>query len=312
MAEEEISLMEGYEPKPKTAEKVEKKKTIGELKSKEFKPLEVFCDNPSRLSTAGKDVVFDVVVRNPNPESIEAHMKINLIYSNPPEKGGPEWPVSVQIGDEEFSVQQGSGFDFTVGAESDIKMKIIVHTPKGVFYGDILDTSLIVHPSDDPLSSNSLTLRVVAKQSVFAVKTTIGQEREVAEVIASRAKARNAGVFSILCPANLRGYVLVEAMNVDRLREIVRGIRRAKGVVEGETSIAEIEHYLTPKPAVAEINEGDIVELISGPFKGEKARVLRIDEAKEEITVELFEAMVPIPVTVRADSVKVLEKEEEK
>src|SRR2546426_1151304 len=60
------------------------------------------------------------------------------------------------------------------------------------------------------------------------------------------------------------------------------------------------------------IMEGDIVELVAGPFKGEKARVMKIDETKEEITVELFEAMVRIPVTVRGDSVRVLQKEEEK
>ncbi|MFA5314292.1 MAG: transcription elongation factor Spt5, partial [Methanomassiliicoccales archaeon] len=47
----------------------------------------------------------------------------------------------------------------------------------------------------------------------------------------------------------------------------------------------------------------------AGPFKGEKARVQKIDESKEEITVELFEALVPIPVTVRGDHVRVLEKE---
>jgi transcriptional antiterminator NusG len=55
--------------------------------------------------------------------------------------------------------------------------------------------------------------------------------------------------------------------------------------------------------------EGDVIELIAGPFKGEKARVQKIDESKEEITVELFEAMVPIPVTVRGDHVRVLEKD---
>ncbi|TFG55508.1 MAG: transcription elongation factor Spt5, partial [Methanomassiliicoccus sp.] len=57
------------------------------------------------------------------------------------------------------------------------------------------------------------------------------------------------------------------------------------------------------------ISEGDVVELVAGPFKGEKARVQKIDESKEEITVELFEATVPSPVTVRGDSVRVLEKE---
>ena len=80
-------------------------------------------------------------------------------------------------------------------------------------------------------------------------------------------------------------------------------------MVKGETTFPEIEHFLTPKPIVSGIVEGDIVELIAGPFKGEKGRVQQIDEGKEEITVELFEAMVPIPVTVRGDSVRVIETE---
>ena len=52
-----------------------------------------------------------------------------------------------------------------------------------------------------------------------------------------------------------------------------------------------------------------LVEHVNGPFKGERARVQRIDQAKEEITVELVDAMVPIPVTVKGDSVKLIEKE---
>ena len=54
-----------------------------------------------------------------------------------------------------------------------------------------------------------------------------------------------------------------------------------------------------------------IVELVSGPFKGEKAKVTRIDDAKEEITVELLDAMVPIPITVRGEQVRILKKKEE-
>jgi transcriptional antiterminator NusG len=39
--------------------------------------------------------------------------------------------------------------------------------------------------------------------------------------------------------------------------------------------------------------------------------VQRIDHSKEEITVELFEAVVPIPVTVRGDHVRVISKKKE-
>ncbi|MBO5003129.1 transcription elongation factor Spt5, partial [Methanocorpusculaceae archaeon] len=51
--------------------------------------------------------------------------------------------------------------------------------------------------------------------------------------------------------------------------------------------------------------------LIAGPFKGEKAVVKRVDHTKEEITVELYESIVPIPITVRGDNVRVIDKNQE-
>ncbi len=145
---------------------------------------------------------------------------------------------------------------------------------------------------------------------VFILKTTINQERNVANTLHVRAKRREVPVFAILSPAELRGYVFIETSDREQLERVTRSLPHAKTLLDGATDFAEVEHFLTPKPAVAGIEEGDIVELVSGPFKGERARVQRIDETKEEITVELFEAMVPIPVTVRGDHVRVLEKKE--
>jgi transcriptional antiterminator NusG len=59
------------------------------------------------------------------------------------------------------------------------------------------------------------------------------------------------------------------------------------------------------------IQKNDIVEIIAGPFKRENAKVTRIDKAKEEVVVELLEAAVPIPITVKMDSVKVIRRESE-
>ena len=56
------------------------------------------------------------------------------------------------------------------------------------------------------------------------------------------------------------------------------------------------------------IKTEDIVEIIGGPFKGEKGRVVRYDKVKREITIELLEVAVPIPVTVSVEFVKLLEK----
>jgi len=59
------------------------------------------------------------------------------------------------------------------------------------------------------------------------------------------------------------------------------------------------------------IQKFDVVEIISGPFKREQAKVTRIDKTKEEVVVELLEAAVPIPITVKMDSVKVIRRETE-
>jgi transcriptional antiterminator NusG len=146
--------------------------------------------------------------------------------------------------------------------------------------------------------------------TIFAIKTSIGHEKMVADRIISRSRKRKLSVYSALSPTKLRGYVLIECLNNrDAVKDLIKGIEHVRNVVEGETTLDEIEHFLTPKPLVFGIMEGDIVEIISGPFKGEKAKVQQIDESKEEITVELFEAMVSIPVTIRGDHVRVLEKE---
>jgi transcriptional antiterminator NusG len=116
-------------------------------------------------------------------------------------------------------------------------------------------------------------------------------------------------VYAILCPDNLRGYVFVEGMNVDRLREKTRSIKKARNFLEDPVSIGEIEVYLKPLSTVEGFEEGSLIEITKGPFKGEKARVKHIDESKEEITVELIDAMMPIPVTLNGDSVRVIEKE---
>jgi len=146
---------------------------------------------------------------------------------------------------------------------------------------------------------------------IFAIKTTSKQERTVADNIlkAIDTKATDVKVTAIIVPNELQGYVLIETPEkMNRIEQLVELIAHARTVIKGETSLAEVGHFLIPKPVVAGIEEGTIVELIAGPFKGEKAVVKRVDSAKEEITLELYESVVPIPITVRGDNVRVVEK----
>jgi len=269
--------------------------------------------------TAGQTKEYPVVVTNTGTEDDTIRIKVDLVY-NSELPDPPEWTVKLyDVEDKVWDVTftKVTEKEFRLIADGQREITLTVTCPKGARYGDRLNVVVNAISKGDPGAFDAKTLSFSARQAVLAVKSSIGHERAVADAIYARAKAKDVGVFSILVPANFRGYVYVESMNPDRLEEVVRGLRRARGVVKGEgesTGIAfsEIEAYLTPKPIVSGIMEGDIVELVAGPFKGEKARVMKIDETKEEITVELFEAMVRIPVTVRGDSVRVLQKEEEK
>ncbi len=161
---------------------------------------------------------------------------------------------------------------------------------------------------------------------IYVVKVTANQERVVAEMICREAMARRKEdlmegkeVYSILYTTGLKGYILVEADSPGTVEDLARGISKTKGLLKkkgdlssaGTISIEELENTLMPTPVVKEVNKGDLVELIAGPFKGEKARVARIDQDKNEITVELIEAAVPIPVIVRGEDIKILKKESE-
>ncbi len=142
---------------------------------------------------------------------------------------------------------------------------------------------------------------------IYAVKTTASQERTVADMIMNREADE---IHAALAPDSLTSYVMVEADDDGILTRVLDDIPHARTMVPGESDIAEVEHFLSPKPDVEGIAESDIVELIAGPFKGEKAQVQRIDESKDQVTVELYEATVPIPVTVRGDQIRVLDSEE--
>ncbi|MCD6576259.1 MAG: transcription elongation factor Spt5 [Nanoarchaeota archaeon] len=146
---------------------------------------------------------------------------------------------------------------------------------------------------------------------IFVVRTTTGRESQVIEKVAARVKQQGLPVFAILKPREVKGYFFVEAEELDDVNRAVYGIQHAKGVL-GTVKLDEIKKFLIPTTESIKIHAGDIVEIVSGPFKGEKAKVKRITKVKEEVVVELLEAAVPIPITVKLDSVRLIKTEEKK
>lgn len=68
--------------------------------------------------------------------------------------------------------------------------------------------------------------------------------------------------------------------------------------------VDEIEKYLSEEEEEIKLEVGDKVEVIGGPFKGEEAKINRIDDTNREVTIELLDAAVPIPTTVDVDTVR--------
>ncbi len=119
-------------------------------------------------------------------------------------------------------------------------------------------------------------------------------------------------VYSVIRPHGLRGYIFIEAESRQLAEEAYYKVPYARGLLPKTIEYKEIEHMLEQVKVQVNIQKNDTVEIITGPFKREKAKVTRIDQTKGEVVVELLEVAVPIPITVKLDSVKVIRREEEK
>ena len=149
------------------------------------------------------------------------------------------------------------------------------------------------------------------KTKIYSIKTQVGKEQNTADLLNSRANKKKVTIPSILVTPELRGYLFLEGNDRELIKEMIKTISYARNMLDGDIPIDQIEHFLVPASAVAKIAEGDVVEMVSGPFRGETAKVTHIDDTKEEITVELFESVVPIPITVRGEQVRVIKRKDE-
>lgn len=149
------------------------------------------------------------------------------------------------------------------------------------------------------------------KTHIFALRTTANREEQVMDFLTSNVTKKKLDVYSIIKPHGMRGYIFVEADTRSDAEQAAHNIPYAKGLLPSEIDFSEIEHMLEHVKTQMNILKNDICEIISGPFKREKAKVTRIDKNKEEVVVELLEAAVPIPITVKIDSIRVIRRESE-
>ncbi len=281
----------------------------------EYKPDAVLTDNKIVLAEGqreieagnNKKVPFKFVIVNSTSQEMKgsAFFKLEIEES----KNEIEWFVGInQKRPKVVSILPGSNesleLEYKVSGNSKQVFEMFVETPKGGEIGD----KATVYLSDSMSNLKLFTVKI--KQTIIIIKTTIGQEVRIAKDIGMKAQSENADfIYSVLVPPDLKGYVFVETLYPDRTMALLRSVRGARNMIAGDVEVKEIEMYLTSKPATESLEVGNMVQIVEGPFKNEIARITHIDQARDEITLELQNAVIPIPLTVKADSVRVLDKE---
>jgi len=147
------------------------------------------------------------------------------------------------------------------------------------------------------------------KMQIYAVRTTSGQEKTVADLLMSRIALKKLPLASVLAPEVIKGYIFVEAAGPHFVDEAISGMKHARARTKGVISVSAIERFLITKPVIEDLALGDLVEVVGGPFRGLKAKITDVDAAKEELVIELLEeGFATLPITVHADYVKLVQK----
>lgn len=145
---------------------------------------------------------------------------------------------------------------------------------------------------------------------LYVIRTTANREDQVFDFLQSNIERKKFPVYSIVRTHGMRGYIFIEAPSILDAQQAIFGVPYARGILGSPVGFNEIEHTLETVKQDVNIRKNDVAEIISGPFKREKCKVVRVDKQKEEVVVELLEAAVSIPITLKFDALKVIRRDE--
>ncbi len=146
---------------------------------------------------------------------------------------------------------------------------------------------------------------------IYIVKVTTNKEQKSVDLIADKVNKKGINIYAVARPHGLRGYIILESPDKENAEEAVFNLPYIKGIISKQVSYEEVKSMIEPRASEVKIEKNDIVEIISDSFKNEKAKVVRVDKTKGEAVVSLLAAVVPIPVTVKLDNLRVIRREDE-
>jgi len=133
-----------------------------------------------------------------------------------------------------------------------------------------------------------------------------GQEELVATILRNKAGA-DMPIYSVIIMPNIKNYIIVEVDNETTLKRAIMDMPYVKksAMTIGTVNHKELEGMLKVESVMQKLDPGVIVEIKSGHLKGERARVMRVNPTKEEITVEILDATIKMPITLKAENIRI-------
>lgn len=264
---------------------------------------EVFDDNMDNIDKISKDDGSVVTDLEPSEDNKKNDSGQEIVQEESATEHKDVGGADVQGDEEQKGIgggeeEEGEEEEFDTTSSSTSTITTTVATTDATTADDTTKTA------DDSSTPSLVPPSPVSDSKFYAIRTTGGQERVVANVLQNKIKSKNIGIYSILLLENFKGYIIVEAPDANVAFQALAGVRHIRGQIRGELPFKDIEGYLIKKPVVTELAIDDTVEVIGGPFKAMKAKITRVDYEKQEATVVLLDSPYQIPVTVDANYLK--------
>lgn len=169
---------------------------------------------------------------------------------------------------------------------------------------------MVKHPEEEKVVDNA------NKTTIFAVRTTIGQEKSVLNILFNKLRVMNPfpDLKAMMISDQLRGYIFIEAIHQREVMATIAGVPHIKGKVVGSIKLESIAHVIQPRRVTEVLEEGDEVEIVSGIFASQHARVIRMPKegAREEVTLRLLGSDSDISIKIHGDFLKLVAKGEKR
>ncbi len=150
---------------------------------------------------------------------------------------------------------------------------------------------------------------------IYIFRASNGKEKSVAQMVNKKANLEQykGCIYSVMATEGIKGYIFIEGpdiQSIERVTSTIRGVNN-KPIKNQPVDLSELQDILVPRPAIEGLQQGDLVEIINGPFKGSRARITRVDSANQEVTAEITSSSMGLPLKLHAEFVRKISSEEE-